>query len=169
MSPGKCLEGVPSEPRTGCRGPLGKEGLREHQITPKGPEPQKQACCKAQELFLNVQWGTFSHQGSLGSIQGSSVASESQCPSPGNSRIVSLRENKATWSTAQCTRQDPPIQLPLGTEPFHTLLLHRPVRGSWSWSRDLLPLLPRPQQPLRAHLQQSQPEALSELCSLQCC
>lgn len=164
------MEGVPSEPRTGCRGPLGKEGLREHQITPKGPESQKQTCCKAQELFLTVQGGTFSHQGSLGSIQGTQFSqfsvSESQCPSPGNSRIVSLRENKATWSTAQCTRQDPLIQLPLGTEPFHTLLLHRPLRRSWSQGRDLLPLLPRP---LRAHLQQSQPEALSELCSLQCC
>lgn len=149
MSPGTCLEGVPEDRLQDTSGEGGTQSTR---------SPQKQTCYKAQELFLTAQWGTFSHQESLGSMQGSSVASESQCPSPGNSRVVSLRENKATWSTAQCTSQDALLQLPWGTEPFHILLLHRQIR---SWSRDLFPLLPRPQQPLRAHWQQTQPEALS--------
>lgn len=66
--------------RTGCRTPLGKEGLREHQATPKGFEPSKQHPEKdrhpvkdrhpeAQKHSLAVQSGTFSHHRYIGCLQ----------------------------------------------------------------------------------------------------
>lgn len=59
-------------PRTGCRARLGKEGLREHQATPKGFEPRKQRHCKAQKHSIAVQHGIFSHQGLVSCLRGSS-------------------------------------------------------------------------------------------------
>jgi len=109
VSPGR---GTLPMPRTGCRAPPGKEGLREHQAIPKSSEPRKQMHCKAQKPFIAVQLGTFSHQGSVGCLQGSSGNTESQCPPHGNPGTVCPKDHKATGYRSCTIFQPAPSFLP---------------------------------------------------------